>query len=291
MQDMEPAAGEKKMIRKDTVGIIGGFGGMGRLFSAVFERAGYKVLCSGRKTPVSNEDIALTCDIVIVSVPIRDTVRVIGEIAPLLSEEQVFCDLTSIKTAPVEAMLRSKAQVIGLHPMFGPSVSTIFGQTIAASPARCEEKTREMLYQIFTNEGAKVCPMDPKEHDKIMSIVQGLVHFTTLSVAETIKNTGIPLEAILPVMSPVYRIELGLVGRILGQDPSLYADILQMNPETAGVLETLADSVASLKTIVESKDPEKFAAFFTENSNAFRSYIPQAAEETDRLIETLVKMK
>ena len=288
---MKQTTGDEGMDSGDTVGIIGGFGGMGRLFSAVFERAGYKVLCSGRKTPVSNEDIALTCDIVIVSVPIHDTVRVIDEIAPLLSEEQVLCDLTSIKTAPVKAMLRSKAQVIGLHPMFGPSVPTIFGQTIAASPVRCDEKIRDMLYQIFTNEGAKICQMEPKEHDKIMSIVQGLVHFTTLSVAETIKNAGIPLETILPVMSPVYRIELGLVGRILGQDPSLYADILLMNPETAGVIDKMSDSVASLKSIVASKDPEKFAEFFTENSNAFRSYIPQATEETDLMINTLVMMK
>lgn len=288
---MKPIAGDEGVDPGKFVGIIGGFGGMGRQFSAVFERAGYRVLCSGRKTPISNADIALTCDIVIVSVPIHDTVRVINEIAPLLNEEQLLCDLTSIKAAPVEAMLKSKAQVIGLHPMFGPSVPVIFGQTIAASPVRCDEKTRDTLYQIFTNEGAKICQMDPMEHDKIMSIVQGLVHFTTLSVAETIKNTGIPLETILPVMSPVYRIELGLVGRILGQDPSLYADILLMNPETAGVIDKMSDSVASLKSIVASKDPDKFAEFFTENSNAFRSYIPQATEETDLMINTLVKMK
>jgi len=288
---MKPITGDEEVDPGKIVGIIGGFGGMGQLFSAVFERAGYKVLCSGRNTPVSNADIASTCDIVIVSVPIHDTVRVIGEIAPLMRKEQVLCDLTSIKIAPIDAMLKSKAQVIGLHPMFGPSVSTFSGQTITASPARCDEKTRDMLYQIFRNEGAKICPMDPKEHDKIMSIVQGLVHFTTLSVAETIKNTGIPLEAILPVMSPVYRIELGLVGRILGQDPSLYADILQMNPETTGIIEKLSESVASLKEIVVSKDPEKFSTFFTENSNAFRSYIPQATEETDLMIKTLVKMK
>jgi len=288
---MKSFAGDKDVKPGDVVGIIGGFGGMGRLFSAVFERAGYKVLCSGRKTPISNADIASTCDIVIVSVPIHDTVRVIDEIAPLLNEEQLLCDLTSIKTAPVDAMLKSKAQVIGLHPMFGPSVPTIFGQTIAASPVRCDEKTRDTLYQIFTHEGAKMCQMEPKDHDKIMSIVQGLVHFTTLSVAETIKKTGIPLEAILPVMSPVYRIELGLVGRILGQDPELYEDILQMNPETVGVIEKMSDSVNTLKAIVASKDSEKFADFFTENSNAFRAYIPQATEETDLMIDTLVKMK
>ena len=78
-------------------GIIGGTGKMGRLFAPVFERAGYEMIVSGRSTAVTNADIAETCDLVIVSVPIRDTVRVIGEIAPLLGKDQVLCDFTSLK--------------------------------------------------------------------------------------------------------------------------------------------------------------------------------------------------
>ena len=90
-------------------GIIGGTGKMGKLFAPVFERAGYEMIVSGRSTAVTNADIAETCDLVIVSVPIRDTVRVIGEIAPLLGKDQVLCDFTSLKVAPVAAMLKSKA--------------------------------------------------------------------------------------------------------------------------------------------------------------------------------------
>ncbi|MBN2733239.1 MAG: prephenate dehydrogenase/arogenate dehydrogenase family protein [Methanomicrobiaceae archaeon] len=273
------------------VGIIGGFGGMGRLFSGVFERAGYEVICSGRKTPVSNADIAKMCDIVIVSVPIHDTVRIIDEIAPLLKKEQLLCDFTSIKTAPVSAMLKSEAKVIGLHPMFGPSVSGISGQTIAATPVRCDETTQESLFDIFRNEGATVCTMTPQEHDRIMGVVQGLVHFATLSVAETIKNTGIPLESLISVMSPVYRIEMGLIGRILGQNASLYADILQMNPEAEKVIGEFSNSVRTLGKIVSSKDNESFSDFFKSNSEAFRAYIPQATNDTDLLIEAMVKGK
>lgn len=271
------------------IGIIGGYGGMGRLFAGVFERAGCRVMCSGRKTPVTNADIAASCDIVIVSVPIHDTIKVIDEIAPLLNKDQVLCDFTSIKTGPVSAMLKSDARVIGLHPMFGPSVSKISGQTIAATPARCDEKTQEILFQIFRREGADVCVMTPDEHDKIMGVVQGLVHFTTLCVAETIKNTKIPLKSLIPVMSPVYRIEMGLIGRILGQDASLYADILQMNPKVKSVIGEFLKSAEKLRKIVDSENPEAFSEFFCENSMAFESYIPQATKETDLLIEAMVK--
>ncbi|WOF17369.1 prephenate dehydrogenase/arogenate dehydrogenase family protein [Methanoplanus sp. FWC-SCC4] len=271
------------------VGIIGGFGGMGRLFAGVFERAGHKVLISGRNTCPSNSDLAGVCDVVIVSVPIHETVKVIEEIAPLMNSDQILCDFTSVKLEPVKAMLKSEAKVIGLHPMFGPSVSGIKGQTIVATPVRCDRKSEEMLYQIFRNEGADVCIMTPEEHDRITGIVQGLVHFATLSVADTIRNSGISPEAILPVMSPVYRIEMGLIGRILGQDAALYGDILQMNPASETVIENFCKSAGKLKDIVKSKDRKLFESFFNENEKAFHDYIPQATKDTDTVIEALVK--
>ena len=61
-------------------GIIGGTGKMGRLFVPVFERAGYDVLVSGRSTRLSAADLASSCELVIVSVPIRDTVASFREI-------------------------------------------------------------------------------------------------------------------------------------------------------------------------------------------------------------------
>ena len=100
-------------------GIIGGTGQMGRFFAEVFRAAGWDVIVSGRTTPLTGRDIAGEADLVMVSVPIRATVAVIREVAPLLSEEQIFCDLTSLKAEPVGAMLASRAEVIGLHPMLG----------------------------------------------------------------------------------------------------------------------------------------------------------------------------
>ena len=126
-------------------GIIGGTGRMGRLFARVFKNAGYEVLVSGRKTAITSADIVQQCDIVIVSVPIHDTVRVIDDIAPLLKPGQLLCDFTSLKVRPVEAMLRSEADVIGLHPMFGPTVKSINRQTIIVCPVRANPGSRVPL--------------------------------------------------------------------------------------------------------------------------------------------------
>ena len=274
----------------NSIGIIGGSGGMGKLFSSVFSRAGFEVLVSGRSTELSNRDLAENCDVVMVSVPIRATVEVIRGIAPLMRDDQVLCDLTSVKKVPVSEMLKSGASVIGFHPMFGPNLPGIRGQNIVATPARCPDETLSLFTSIFASEGARVTVMTPEEHDRVMAVVQGLVHFATLAVADAVRTSGTDLEKILSVMSPVYRIEMGLIGRILGQSPDLYGDILRMNPEVMPVLEGFSQSVERLKDSVAAPGDDNFQAFFAGNRECFEDYVPLATRDTDALIEALVNL-
>lgn len=269
-------------------GIIGGTGKMGRLFVPVFERADYKVLVSGRTTSLTSADLAEQCDIVIVSVPIRDTVNVIETIAPLLSRDQLLCDFTSLKVKPVEAMLKSKANVVGLHPMFGPTAGSLKSQTIIVCPAWVEEHLLHNLVGIFRNEGARCTMTTPEEHDKMMAVVQGLTHYVTLCMADSIRRLGMDIDATREFTSPVYQIELSLVGRLLSQDPDLYADILQQNPYVTVVLEACKSSAGDLAEIVGSKDPGLFRAFFEKNSRHLGPSCDEGQKMTDTLIDCMV---
>jgi prephenate dehydrogenase len=269
-------------------GIIGGTGKMGRLFAPVFERAGYEVLVSGRSTPMTNTRLAELCDIVIISVPIHDTVRVIREIAPVLTKDQLLCDFTSLKTQPVAAMLESKARVIGLHPLFGPTVLSLRQQTIIVCPARAPEETLQSLVSLFTREGAHCTLATPDQHDRMMAVVQGLTHFVTLCMAESVRKLGVDIETTLAFTSPVYQIELSLVGRLLSQDPSLYADILQQNPYVPDVLSACTSSADDLLEIVKSGDPDRFRDFFLRNTRHLGQYCEEGMKTTDALIESVV---
>lgn len=261
---------------------------MGAFFQKVFEKAGWDVMISGRATEVTSRDLASLCDVLMVSVPIRDTVPVIRTLAPLLSEDQVFCDLTSIKTGPVEAMLASNAQVVGFHPMFGPTVQDLAGQAIVATPARCKQETLERILGVFRRQGATVTLSTPDEHDRIMAVVQGLTHFVTLSLAETMRRVGVRPQDTMAFMSPVYQMEMGLVGRLLSQDSSLYADILELNPHVSPVLEACEESLASIRKIVDAKDTRAFETLFRDNSLHFGEYCETAARESDMLIAAMV---
>ena len=269
-------------------GIIGGTGKMGQLFVPVFDRAGYEVLVSGRHTSLTSADIARQCDLVIVSVPIRDTVTVIEAIAPLLARNQLLCDFTSLKVRPVEAMLKSKANVVGLHPMFGPTVGSLKSQTIIVCPARVEEHLLDRLVAVFRSEGARCTLTTPEEHDKMMAVVQGLTHYVTLCMADSLRRLGMDIAATKEFTSPVYQIELSLVGRLLSQDPDLYADILQQNPYVPEVLAACQSSAGDLAEIVGSHDPELFREFFRRNTRHLGSSCDEGQKMTDTLIGCMV---
>jgi prephenate dehydrogenase len=271
------------------VGIIGGTGRMGTLFSGVFSRAGHEVLVCGRSAPGRCHDIAASCGIVMISVPIRHTVEVIREIAPILREDQILCDLTSLKTGPVAAMLASRASVVGLHPMFGPTVSSLQRQIIVATPARIDDEALASFLAIFEREGVRITLSTPEEHDRMMAVVQGLTHFMTLTVAETMRMLDANPSATEPYRSPVYQIEMGLVGRLLSQDPDLYGDMLAENPFFTPVLAACQDSLGRITRVIEDRDPAGFREIFLENARYFAGYSQKAAEETDFLIDAMVR--
>ncbi len=89
----------------------------------------------------------------------------------------------------------------------------------------------------------------------MMAVVQGLTHYVTLCMADSIRRLGMDIEATQEFTSPVYQIELSLVGRLLSQDPDLYADILQQNPYVPEVLAACRASAGDLAAIVGSQGP------------------------------------
>lgn len=48
----------------------------------------------------------------------------------------------------------------------------------------------------------------------MMGIVQVLTHFGFIAMGRALKASGSPLAASLPYTSPIYRIELAMVGRL-----------------------------------------------------------------------------
>ena len=277
--------------KKITVGIIGGTGQMGQFFKRLFEKNNCKVLVSSRNTKLKMEDCARQSDIVLVSVPIDATINVIKKIGKHMRKDSLLIDTTSIKKEPIEAMLRfSRCEVIGMHPVFGPNVSSIKNQTIVLCPSRTR-KWFSWLIRVFKKNKAKIKITTPEKHDEMMSIIQGLNHFSTLSVAHAMKSLKIKIEDTLDYTSPVYKLRMMMVGRILNQDPGLYGNIEMMNSKNKKTLEVYLDSAKKLQKIIKSKNKKKFLRYFNDCSKFFGKFRKEAEESSDYLIEMMVESK
>jgi prephenate dehydrogenase len=88
-------------VRKPQIGIIGGTGGIGRWFADFFQKEGYPVQISGRSTGLDFPALAKRCPVVVVSVPIKMTCRVIEQVGPFMPQESLLMDLTSLKEKPI----------------------------------------------------------------------------------------------------------------------------------------------------------------------------------------------
>jgi prephenate dehydrogenase len=271
---------------RQVIGIIGGQGKMGRWFARFFRMNGYRVLISDRHTSRSNQEVVSKSNIVLFSLPIGKTPALIHTLLKFGRTDQLWADLTSIKVPAVGAMLRSKAEVIGVHPMFGPGVQTLRGQTVIVTPARVK-RWRQWFESLLKKNGARVHTMTADEHDRAMAIVQGLTHFSSILLHYTLMKTKTDIRKSLQMMSPIYRIQLNVGGRILAQNPQLYSEIQMLNPNVSRVLRVLVRSARELGRFVEEGNVRRFESAFQKAAAHMGDYKKTALEESNALIKAV----
>jgi len=233
-----------------TIGIIGGTGGMGRWFADLLQKEGYPVHVWGRKSTMTINDLTALCNIVVIAVPISATAAMIEKVGPLVSEGSLLMDLTSLKKEPVDLMLaKSRAEVIGCHPLFGPGVDDPTGENVVLCPAR-GQKWLGWLRTVMEKNGLVVTEETPEEHDKIMAIVQVLNHLNTISMGMTLTQTGVSLEKISKYTTPVFQTKLGVIKKVFTESPGLYADIIANNPDTDKILNLYEKSIADIRKLL-----------------------------------------
>lgn len=269
-----------KAIKDITVGFIGGKGQMAKLFIPLFKKKGFKVIVSDKGTELSNKELVRIADIVIVTVPIMKTKEVIREIIPLTHEKQLLMDFTSLKVEPINEMLKGKAEVIGLHPMFGPKISTTQGQRIVLCPARTVNK--KFIQSFFEEQGLLVHETTPENHDKNMGVIQVLIHFHSILLGHTLRDLKVDLNELEKFMSPIYKLEFGVIARMFSQDPDLYGPILMMNPEKHNIIDSIKVNTKNLANIVECSNQTLFREFFNKTSK----YLGEYSENASKMIKT-----
>jgi len=227
-------------------------------------------------------DIVKDADIVIIAVPIAVTVEVIEQVGPFIPDDALLCDITSVKKKPVEAMKKYSSEVLGMHPMYAPS-NSMSGQKVVLTPEK--GKKWSIMESFWEDNGADVHVTSPEAHDKAMSLVQGLMHFSELVVAETIRKTELSGKDMEQYSSPVYQLITDLTARMLNQKPGLYESIQTENPENEKIRESFVESAQEIKVLIE--EDKAFDAKFDDLGAEFD--LTTAQNRTDKVIEFLSK--
>ncbi|EEJ7322408.1 bifunctional chorismate mutase/prephenate dehydrogenase, partial [Salmonella enterica] len=228
-------------------------------------------------------DIVADAGMVIVSVPIHVTEQVIAQLPPLPSD-CILVDLASVKSDPLQAMLAAHdGPVLGLHPMFGPDSGSLAKQVVVWCDGRQPEAYQWFLEQIQVW-GARLHRISAVEHDQNMAFIQALRHFATFAYGLHLAEENVQLEQLLALSSPIYRLELAMVGRLFAQDPQLYADIIMSSERNLALIKRYYKRFGDAIGLLEQGDKQAFIDSFRKVEHWFGDYARRFQNESRVLL-------
>ena len=269
----------------DNVVVIGGDGALGRVFVSLFTRSKYNVgVVEKDDWENGNAHTLLSkASLVIVAVPINLTEAVIQRLT-MLTDDCILADITSIKAMPLNTMLTvHSGPVVGLHPMFGPDAPGMIKQVVVVCKGRGSDKYDWLIEQMRIW-GATIHNSSAKEHDEAMAYIQVMRHFNTFVYGQHLKGEDPNLDSLTMFSSPIYRLELAMVGRLFAQSPQLYADIIFNNPDNFALLRRFYERFGLALSMLESGDKKGFVEQFIKVGGWFGDYAKKCLVDSKQLL-------
>jgi chorismate mutase/prephenate dehydratase len=265
---------------KPTILIIGGSGRMGKWFQSFFESNNVRVLIYGRASKKSLTKLLGKADIVIVSVPISQTERIIKSLIPNLRSDQLLCDIASLKDISLKTMKDAPCGTLGMHPLFGPSILSPQGQKIVF----CHQHDNDhvsFLKELFLQSGMEIIDLKASEHDQQMAVIQALIHAVNIALAKTLDNQ---LSINSKLQTPLFTLQSLVTSRVLQQEPHLITDIQLLNPHFLPIIKELQQSINLLVDINIKKDWQGFTNLLKSLRRKTEQIAPYTLYKTNKIL-------
>ena len=183
--------------------------------------------------------------LVLVSVPVEETPRVIQELASRTKGGSVVVEVSSLKARTVKVLREMAARglmSLSLHPLFGPGAGTPLDQSMAVIPVLDEEKELELARELFP--ASKLFTVDAEAHDKAVALTVGLVYYMNVGFASVLADRD-PVQ-LRKLGGVSFRLQLLLCEALISQDPALYVSLLGGSEETSRLLSRLAQKLGQI---------------------------------------------
>ena len=274
-----PAAGDCSRA----VVVVGGGGALGHCLASFFMRSGYTVRILEKDDWEQAPTLLADAGLVLVAVPIEHTLAVIAKL-PQLPDDCILADITSIKQAPLKAMLDvHRGPVLGLHPMFGPDIKSLAKQVVVVCAGRDAQRCQWLVDQ-FGIWGAVVREELPERHDRAMEMIQAMRHFTSMVYGIFLQRENADLDELMRLSSPIYRLELAMVGRLFAQSPELYADIIMAADGLPALLDQYRGVLDDLLKRVRNHQRAELIEDFNQARDYFGDLAPALLRESSELL-------
>ncbi|MBN2025924.1 MAG: prephenate dehydrogenase [Actinobacteria bacterium] len=238
------------------------------------------------KAAGSVEELASESELIFVAVPVRAIPSLLAQAAPALRPGTTLSDVGSVKERVVlEAarILPSGCHFIGGHPLAGSEQrGAAFADPhlfrdayyVLTPSAYCDAEAYSQLHALLTSLGARVIAMDPRQHDRAVSVISHLPHIMAMSLM------NLALERAEEY--PLLRLAAGGfrdMTRIAASDALLWLDILMENREA--VEESLRECMAAMQRIgalIDGGDEEELVRWMENASVGRQNLAPVLGE-------------
>jgi prephenate dehydrogenase len=220
----------------------------------------------------STLDDLSNADLVIVSIPVDATVKLLPTILDKISDTGLVVDAGSTKVDICKVVENhpKRRNFLAMHPIAGTEHSgptaAIEGLFVGKTNIVCEvEKTtfklQEKALKLFTDIGMRIRYMNPEAHDKHIAYVSHLSHISAFMLGKTVIEKEKNERDIFDMAGSGFASTV----RLAKSSPEMWTPIFKQNK--TNVIETLEEYINNLTQFKELMQADDFDAINTEMQN------------------------
>lgn len=290
---------ETSTMKNRKIVVIGGGRGIGlwfaNFFSSTSETKFDLVLCdidflNEDNYPRDSKKFKLTYDvenleqlkfesadrpIYIISVPVNTVPIVVEKLADILKTASIIFNFSSVQNhtnETIEKVVGRSVDVVGIHLMFGPKVATVSGKNIVFTDSdHIKNRDLKLFQKFFKTEGAFLEYSSSYEHDKIMNVMQTLIHFNFFSFAYFLSIYKVMPSDLLKFQTLPGVYFFSLMARALIQNKLTYSNI-QFQEGAEEIRNDFVQAITQFNdSLTECKSPNDINSFLDDLSDTFQN--------------------
>lgn len=205
---------------------------------------------------ISAEEItAFQPEMLINAVSLQHTIAAFDEILPLLPDDCILSDITSVKNGLKKFYQKTGKRYVSTHPMFGPTFANVkeLRHENAIIISEGDREGQEFFKRFYGSFGLKIHFYTFDEHDQTIAYSLSVPFASTLVFAACMKQQDAPGTTFMKHMN--------IAKGLLSEDNYLLSEIL-LNPYTLEQVEKIHGQLDHLIQMIRKKDTPALHTFF-----------------------------